>query len=76
MISRNNVADEDVLGVGITIPGIFDNDNKTMVFSPTMGIHNYPIAELTKAIPYTAVQPILQGQMRMRNSGLTENLRI
>ena len=27
VISRNNVADEDVLGVGITIPGIFDNDN-------------------------------------------------
>lgn len=24
-----------------------------MVFSPTMGIRNYPIAELTKAIPYT-----------------------
>ena len=53
VISRNNVADEDVLGVGITIPGIFDNDNKTLVFSPTMGIRNYPIAELTKAIPYT-----------------------
>ena len=45
VISRNNVADEDVLGVGITIPGIFDNDNKTLVFSPTMGIRNYPIAE-------------------------------
>ena len=36
VISRNNVADEDVLGVGITIPGIFDNDNKTLGFSPTM----------------------------------------
>lgn len=76
VISRNNVADEDVLGVGITIPGIFDNDNKTLVFSPTMGIRNYPIAELTKQFLILTVQPILQGQMRMRNSGLTENLRI
>ena len=52
VIQRNSVAKEDVLGVGITIPGIFDNENRVIMSAPTMGIKNYPISALTAHIPY------------------------
>ncbi len=55
VIVRNSVNEEDVLGVGITVPGIFDNENKMILSAPTMGIRNYPISELTKNIAYPCI---------------------
>lgn len=54
-IAANGVDDKDILGIGITVPGIFDNDNKVIVFSPAMGIKQYPIAGITDALPYPYV---------------------
>lgn len=55
VILRNNVKESDVLGVGITVPGVLNNENKVILSAPTMGIKNYPISELTKNIPYPCI---------------------
>lgn len=52
IIKRNYVDSEAVLGVGITVPGIFDNENKIILSAPTMRIHGYPISNVTAHIPY------------------------
>jgi predicted NBD/HSP70 family sugar kinase len=55
IVSENNVSQEEVLGVGITIPGVLDKDNKTILSVPTMGIKNYPVEMLTKRLKYPAI---------------------
>jgi predicted NBD/HSP70 family sugar kinase len=55
IIGRNRVSTQDVLGVGITVPGVFDNANKTILSAPTMGIKNYQVSILTEKLPYPAV---------------------
>ena len=52
IVKRNYVDSADVLGVGITVPGIFDNENKVILSAPTMRIHGYPISNVTARIPY------------------------
>lgn len=53
IVKRNHVLEENILGVGITVPGIFDNENKIILSAPTMGIRNYPVSRITEFIPYT-----------------------
>lgn len=53
IVKRNFVPEEDILGIGITVPGIFDNENKIILSAPTMGIRNYPISRITEFIPYS-----------------------
>lgn len=55
IISDNGIDKEDVLGVGITVPGIFDNENEVIKFAPTMGIRNFAMSDITKYIPYECI---------------------
>lgn len=41
---------ENVLGVGITLPGIVDRENKILVSAPTMNIRNFDLNKLTRYI--------------------------
>ena len=52
LLKFNNIDESLVLGVGITVPGIFDNDGKVIVSAPTMRIHNYPVKRITDFIPF------------------------
>lgn len=52
IVRRNNINKEDVLGVGLTVPGIFDTDNKVILSAPTIGIKGYSVSQLTQHIPF------------------------
>lgn len=52
VVKNNNVDDEGILGVGITVPGVFSQDNDTILSAPTLGIKNYKVERITKHIPY------------------------
>lgn len=46
-------ADRDrLLGVGITIPGVLSDDNRTIINAPTMNVKKCDIADIAKYIPY------------------------
>lgn len=43
---------EKLLGIGITIPGIVDRDQKVVAVSPVLGVRKLSIQQLTELIPY------------------------
>ena len=45
----------EILGVGITIPGILDEDKQILISAPPLKVKNYNIAKLISAIGYPAV---------------------
>ena len=47
-----SICEENILGVGVTIPGIVDEVNLVAVNAPTMGVKNYSLKELVKNIKY------------------------
>lgn len=50
---RENKLDQDkLLGVGIALPGVIDLQNKKIVMSPTLDLHNLDFTEMQNAIPY------------------------
>lgn len=55
IVNRNDVNHDDILGVGITVPGIFDTGNEIIISAPTMGIRNYPVSAITSHIPYRCI---------------------
>lgn len=52
ILKFNGIDEALVLGVGITVPGIFDSDGKVIVSAPTMRIRNYPVNRITDFIPF------------------------
>lgn len=52
IIKTGKASPDDVLGVGITIPGIFDSDNEVVVSAPIMGLHNFELSDITKHINF------------------------
>ena len=49
-------ADEkDILGVGITIPGILDEDKQILISAPPLKVKNYNLTKLIAAIGYPAI---------------------
>ena len=52
IIKAGKASPDDVLGVGITIPGIFDSDNEVVVSAPIMGLHNFELSDITKHINF------------------------
>lgn len=52
IIKAGKAGSDDVLGVGITIPGIFDSDNEVVVSAPIMGLHNFELSRITKHINF------------------------
>ncbi len=55
IIKSNKVPADKVLGVGITVPGVFDKNNRIILSAPTMGLKEYHIANITSHIPYPCV---------------------
>lgn len=48
-------ASSRILGVGITIPGIFDRESERILIAPTLGIKDYDITKLTKYMKYPTI---------------------
>lgn len=55
IIKDNHIDDEKILGVGITVPGVFDKNNRIILAAPTMGLKEYHIGNITAHIPYKCV---------------------
>jgi len=55
VIKDCRIPEKSVLGVGITVPGVFDSEHKVIVSAPTMGIHGYSMNEITDNIPYPCI---------------------
>lgn len=45
----------EILGVGITIPGILDEDKQVLISAPPLKVKNYNLAKLISAIDYPAI---------------------
>ncbi|MGN0513143.1 MAG: ROK family protein [Lachnospiraceae bacterium] len=54
-IKKCNISPEKILGVGITIPGIFDRESEKIVVAPTLNIKDYCINKLTRHIKYNSI---------------------
>lgn len=54
-IAKQKIHKLQILGVGITIPGIFDRESERILIAPTLGIENYDIKKLTRYIKYPAI---------------------
>ncbi|MGN0159874.1 MAG: ROK family protein [Lachnospiraceae bacterium] len=44
-----------ILGIGLTIPGIFDKESERILIAPTLGIRDYAIENLTRYIGYPSI---------------------
>lgn len=51
-LTENHVDRKRLLGVGITIPGVFDENTKNLILSPTIKLKDFRIEEIRKKIPY------------------------
>lgn len=49
------IEDKDILGIGITIPGIFDRESQKILIAPTLGIRDYDITRLTAYMKYASI---------------------
>ncbi|BBF43823.1 hypothetical protein lbkm_2511 [Lachnospiraceae bacterium KM106-2] len=52
IIGHNHFGEDQVLGVGIAIPGVFDKDKKIVLKAPSLQIGNFPISLLMKYMKY------------------------
>jgi len=55
LINSNKLESNNVLGVGITIPGVFDKLGETILVAPTLHAFNFEVAFLSKCIHYPCV---------------------
>ncbi len=55
VIKECKIPKQSMLGVGITIPGVFDSEHRVIVSAPTLGLHGYFIKEVTDYIPYPCI---------------------
>ena len=46
---------DDILGVGITVPGILDDDKQILISAPPLKVKNYDLTKLTSAIGYPSI---------------------
>lgn len=53
VVKNSQAKEESILGVGITVPGVFNQDNSIILSAPTLGIKNYSVHNFTQYIPYT-----------------------
>ena len=51
-ISENALVRENLLGVGITVPGIIPPDSSTVFYAPTLSLRNLSLQGIVDAIPY------------------------
>lgn len=51
-IENSKIAPEDILGVGLIIPGVFDRNDEIILSAPILQLRNYPVKKFTEYIPY------------------------
>lgn len=51
-LANNHLDTSRLLGVGVTIPGVFDMDTGELLVSPTIKLDNFSIREIKKQFPY------------------------
>lgn len=51
-IDGNRIPRERLLGVGISLPGMIDPEQTTLMYAPTLGMRDISLAPLKEAIPY------------------------
>ena len=51
-LDENSIDRARLLGVGIAIPGILSADSQMLLFAPTLHMHNTPLDDLYRSIPY------------------------
>ena len=51
-VDRNNLDGENILGVGVSVPGIVNQRLKRIDRSHVLGLENYPLEKLDSYIPY------------------------
>lgn len=54
-IQECKVPRDKVLGVGITIPGIFDKESEKIIIAPTLGVRDFDINKLTTSMAYRTI---------------------
>lgn len=55
VIRTNHISEDNLLGVGITMPGVFNADNSMLIFSPPLKVKNYKTDNITKYIKYNYI---------------------
>ncbi len=51
-LNENGIRRDRVLGVGITIPGIFDSKTDSIVISPSLNVKNFSLKKMLAGCPY------------------------
>ncbi len=51
-LRENRLDEEKLLGVGITFPGVIDQEEDTVVLSPTLGMKDISLSAVRRPIPY------------------------
>ena len=52
LLEKEGCPTETVLGVGISLPGILDRDEKTLVYSHALGLRGVPVEEFSRCTPF------------------------
>ena len=55
VIRANHISEDNLLGVGITMPGVFNSDNSMLIFSPPLKVKNYKTDNITRYIKYNYI---------------------
>ncbi|MCM1165769.1 MAG: ROK family transcriptional regulator, partial [Ruminococcus sp.] len=51
-INEFRIDRKKLLGVGIALPGVVSSDNSRLEYAPTLGLRNFSLERLKKALPY------------------------
>ena len=52
MLNDNRIAEDQVLGIGISLPGIVDKKNNVLLYSHVLGLQNFSLNPLQSCFPY------------------------
>ena len=55
LIDNNRLESNDILGVGITIPGVFDKSGANIIVAPILHAYNFEVSFLSRYIDYPCI---------------------
>lgn len=55
IIEHNHFDKSKILGAGIAVPGVFDQDKEYIIKAPSLEVNQYPLSKLTQAIDYPCI---------------------
>lgn len=55
MIEHNHFYKNRILGVGIAVPGVFDQNKEYIIKAPSLSVNQYPLSKLTQAMEYPCI---------------------